>query len=231
MTDIANGLSHTCSLSPAVNPQPSLHILTMSNVTMQGDIYFPLTMWPDRGGISIGSWISTLCLFSLAKRSKSVLSETPPWRTRTFSSTSVANGSQQKTSWSVLRIFFPCICESDKMFSFADLSLRQGKGDLGRGTPCISASLPWWSHIWTQSTHEDAFSDRGHGVITSYKSAYSIFVPLEYVKKERELGVSIKKFAILPLFLGREIMRYLNSILFVCLDLMVFLCESLLFSS
>lgn len=157
----------------------------MSNVTMQGDIYFPLTMWPDRGGISISSWISTLCLFSLARRSKSVLSETPPWRTRTFSSTSVASGSQQKTSWSILRIFFPWICETDKTFSFADLSLRRGKGDLGRGTPCISASLPWWSRICTQSTHEDAFSDRGHGVITSYKSAYSIFVPLKYVK-ERE---------------------------------------------
>lgn len=66
-------------------------------------------------------------------------------------------------------------------------------------------------------------------MITSYKSAYSIFVPLEYVKKRER--ASIKKFAILPLFLGREIMRYLNSILFVCLDLMVSLCESLLFSS
>lgn len=70
-------------------------------------------------------------------------------------------------------------------------------------------------------------------MITSYKSAYSIFVPLEYAfrkEREREIGVIIKKFAILPLFLGREIMRYLNSILFVYLDLIVSLCESL-FSS
>lgn len=182
----------------------------------------------------MGSWISTLCLSSLARSSKSVLSETPPWRTRTFSSTSVASGSQQKTSWSVLRIFFPCIWEMIPTIHSASQSSVWGRRKFGleRGTPCIYPSLPWWSRIWTQrqSTQEDAFSDRSHGMTTFYKSAYSIFVPLEYIEK-REIEIIIKKLTISPLFMGKEIMRRLNSILFVYLDLLLPLSESLLFTS
>lgn len=65
---------------------------------------------------------------------------------------------------------------------------------------------------------------------TFYKSAYSIFVPLEYIEK-REIEIIIKKLTISPLFMGKEIMRRLNSILFVYLDLLLPLSESLLFTS